>query len=137
MILDETLRLYPPAWAMSRSAIGDDEIGGYHIPAGALILVSQYVIQRDPRFWENPEGFDPGRFSPEQSEKRPRFAYFPFGGGPRKCIGEEFALLEATLVLATVAQQYRFHLVPGHPVDASPIFTLRPRQGVLMTVQKV
>jgi len=137
MIIDETLRLYPPAWAMSRSAIGDDEIGGYHIPAGALVLVSQYVIQRDPRFWDNPEGFDPERFAPERSENRPRYAYFPFGGGPRQCIGNEFALMEATLVLATIAQKYRLHLVPGHSVEPYPIFTLRPRHGVLMTVHKV
>lgn len=137
MIIDETLRLYPPAWAMSRSAIGDDEIGGYHIPTGALILLSPYVIQRDSRFWDNPEGFDPERFTPERSENRPRYAYFPFGGGPRQCIGNEFALMEATLVLATVAQKYHLHLVPGHPVEPYPIFTLRPRHGVLMTVHEV
>ena len=136
MIIDETLRLYPPAWAMSRTAISDDDIGGYHIPAGALVLVSQYVIQRDPRFWDNPEGFDPERCTPERSEKRPRYAYFSFGGGPRQCIGNEFALMEATLVLATVAQKYRLHLVPGHPVEPYPIFTLRPRHGVLMTVHE-
>ena len=137
MIVDETLRLYPPAWAMSRSAIGSDEIGGYYIPAGALILLSPYVIQRDPRYWDNPEGFDPERFTPECSQNRPRYTYFPFGGGPRQCIGNEFALMEATLVLATVAQKYRLQLVPGHPVEPYPIFTLRPRHGVLMTVHEM
>jgi cytochrome P450 len=136
MILDETLRLYPPAWAMSRRALAEDEIGGYRIPAGAVVLVSQYVTQRDGRFWDNPEGFDPERFTPERAEQRPRYAYFPFGGGSRQCIGNEFAVMEATLVLATVAQNYRLHLVPGHPVEPYPIFTLRPRHGVLMTVHE-
>jgi cytochrome P450 len=134
MIIDETLRLYPPAWAMLRSTIGEDEIGGYHIPAKALVILSPYVTQRRTDFWQNPEGFDPERFTPECSASRPRYAYFPFGGGPRQCIGNEFALMEATLVLATVAQRYRLHLVPGHPVEPYPIFTLRPRQGVLMTL---
>jgi cytochrome P450 len=136
MVIDETLRLYPPAWAMSRNAIGDDEIGGYHIPAGSLIAMSPYVTHRLSAFWENPEGFDPERFTAERAAGRPRYAYFPFGGGPRQCIGNEFALMEAQLVLATVAQKYRLHLVPGHPVEPYPIFTLRPRHGVLMTLHK-
>lgn len=134
MIIDETLRLYPPAWAMARSTIGEDEIGGYHIPAKALVILSPYVTQRRPDFWPNPEGFDPEHFTAERSADRPRYAYFPFGGGPRQCIGNEFALMEATFVLATVAQRYRLHLVPGHPVEPYPIFTLRPRHGVLMTL---
>jgi cytochrome P450 len=136
MVIDETLRLYPPAWAMSRNAIGADEIGGYHIPAGSLVAMSPYVTHRRSAFWENPEGFDPERFTAECSAGRPRYAYFPFGGGPRQCIGNEFALMEAQLVLATVAQKYRLHLVPGHPVEPYPIFTLRPRHGVLMTLHK-
>lgn len=136
MVLEETLRLYPPAWAMSRSVRSDDEIAGYHIPAKSLMVLSPYVTHRDPRWWENPEGFDPERFTPERSANRPRYAYFPFGGGPRQCIGNEFALMEATLVLATVAQRYRLHLVPGHPVEPYPIFTLRPRYGVLMTLHQ-
>jgi len=137
MIIDETLRLYPPAWAMVRSTIGEDEIGGYYVPAKALIILSPYVTQRRSDVRENPEGFDPERFTPEQAANRPRYAYFPFGGGPRQCIGNEFALMEATLVLATVARQYRLHLVPGHPVEPYPIFTLRPRHGVLMTLHPV
>lgn len=134
MIIDETLRLYPPAWGMSRMAIANDEVDGYYVPAKSLVAMVPYVTHRDPRFWDNPEGFDPERFSVERSASRPRYAYFPFGGGPRQCIGNEFALMEATLVLATVAQKYRLHLVPGHPVEPYPIFTLRPRHGVLMTL---
>jgi cytochrome P450 len=134
MVIEETLRLYPPAWGMSRSVRADDEIAGYHIPADTIMALSPYVTHRDPRFWENPEGFDPERFTAERSAKRPRYACFPFSGGPRQCIGNEFALMEATLVVATVAQQYRLHLVPGHPVEPYPVFTLRPRYGVLMTL---
>lgn len=134
MGIEETLRLYPPAWGMSRSVRADDEIAGYHIPANTIMVLSQYVTHHDPRFWENPAGFDPERFTPERSATRPRYAYFPFSGGPRQCIGNEFALMEATLVVATVAQHYRLHLVPGHPVEPYPIFTLRPRCGVLMTL---
>ena len=134
MILDETLRLYPPAWAMSREVLSDDEIGGYHIPAKSQVFLVQYVTHRLPEFWENPEGFDPERFTPERSANRPRYAYFPFGGGPRLCIGNEFALMEAQLVLATVAQKYHLHLVPGHTLEPYPIFTLRPRHGVMVTL---
>ncbi len=136
LVIDETLRLYPPAWANSRTALGDDEIGDYHIPANSLVAMSPYVTQRDPAFWENPEGFDPERFTPERSAGRPRYAYFPFSGGPRLCIGSEFALMEAQLVIATIAQQYRLRLVPGHPVEPCPLFTLRPRHGVLMTLHQ-
>ncbi len=136
MVIDETLRLYPPAWANSRTALGDDEVGGYHIPAKSLVAMSPYVTQRDPASWEKPEGFDPERFTPERSAGRPRYAYFPFGGGPRLCIGSEFALMEAQLVIATIAQQYRLRLVPGHPVEPCPLFTLRPRHGVLMTLHQ-
>jgi cytochrome P450 len=134
MIIEEALRLYPPAWANSRTALSEDEIGGYIIPVNSMVAMSPYVTHRDPRFWENPEEFDPERFTPEQSAGRPRYAYFPFGGGPRQCIGNEFALMEAQLVLATVAQQYRLRLVPDHRVEPYPIFTLRPRYGLLMTL---
>jgi cytochrome P450 len=134
MVIEEALRLYPPGWIMSRNAIGDDEIGGYHIPAKATVVMSQYVTHRHPAFWENPEGFNPERFTPECSAGRPRYAYFPFAGGPRQCIGNEFALMEAQLVVATVAQQYRLHLVPGHPVEPNPVLILRPRDGLMMTL---
>ncbi len=128
-IVEETLRLYPPAWLITRRAADVDEIGGYRIPAGALVVVSPYLTHRHPAFWENPERFEPERFAPERSE-RPRFAYFPFGGGPRLCIGNNFALMEAQLVLATVAQRYRLELAANGPVEVVPGVTLRPRVGL-------
>ncbi len=134
MIFDEVLRLYPPAWALLRQAIEEDEIGGCRIPAGSILTVSQYVTQRHPDFWDEPEKFDPERFTPERVAARPRFAYFPFGGGARQCIGSNFALMEAQLVVATLAQHFRPRLLPGHSVEPDPTFTLRPRGGVLVTL---
>ena len=131
MLLEESMRLYPPAWIIARSASGPDEIGGYQIPAGSIVFVSPYVVHRHPRLWDDPEGFDPHRFSREP----PRGAYFPFGGGPRQCIGNGFAMMEAQLVLATIAQRARFELVPGHPVVLEPSVTLRPKFGLSMTVR--
>src|SRR5262249_19907504 len=125
MVTEEALRLYPPTWAIERRALRADEVGGYHIPARALVLVSPYTMHRHPAYWDNPEGFDPERFNPERSENRPRYAYLPFGGGPRRCIGNVFALTEAQLVVASVVQRYQLHLLPGHPVELDPLFTLR------------
>jgi cytochrome P450 len=136
MVFAESMRLYPPAWGLPRETIEDDTLGGYHIPARSLVTLSQWVTQRHPDFWEKPEQFDPERFTPERSEGRPRFAYFPFGGGARQCIGNHFALMEAQLVIATLAQRFTFDLVPGHPVEPDPTFTLRPRYGMLMTVNE-
>jgi cytochrome P450 len=133
MVIDETLRLYPPAWITNRRAIEDDTICGYRIPADAIVSISPYVTHRDPTLWENPEGFDPDRFAPERSSGRPHYAYFPFGGGPHQCIGKGFALLEATLVLALLAQRYELHLVPGRRVETVAMATLRPRYGMWMT----
>ncbi len=132
-VLDETLRLYPAAWMVSRKAVGEDEIGGYPIPAGQKIILSPYVTHRREELWPNPKGFDPDRFTPGNGDGRPRFAYFPFGGGPRLCIGQNFALMEATLVVAMVMQRYRLDLVPGRTVAPNPKGTLRPRPGVWMT----
>lgn len=134
MIFEEALRLYPPAWIITRKALADDEIGGYHIPAGALVVSSPYVTQRDARFWENPDEFEPERFAPERSAGRHRFAYFPFGGGPRLCIGNHFAMVEAALVIATVAQRYALRLVPGQRVAVESSVTLRPKHGLMMTL---
>jgi cytochrome P450 len=134
MVLDEVLRLYPPAWAIGRNTIGDDTIIDYHVPANSIVAMSAYVTHRLPQFWPNPEGFDPERFAPGAEEKRPRFAYFPFGGGPRLCIGNNFALMEAVLILAMVVQRFRLDLVPGHPIEPEPMVTLRPRHGVLVTL---
>lgn len=134
-IFDETLRLYPPAWLVTRRALADDPIGSYTIPAHSLLILSPYVTHRNPAFWPNPLGFDPQRFTAEAVKERPRYAYIPFGGGPRLCIGDRFALLEAPLIIATIAQRYRLNLVPGHPVVMDPLVTLRPRHGMLMFVQ--
>ncbi len=136
MLLQETLRLFPPAWLMTRMPREDDEIGGYRIPARTPIYLCQYITHRHPAFWDNPEGVDPERFSPERSAGRPRWAYFPFGGGPRQCIGSAFALMEAQLVLATIAQRCRLDLVPGQRIVLDPKITLRPRDGLLMTLHR-
>ena len=136
MVLEETMRLYPPAWFLMRKAIHEDTIGGYTIPANTFISYSAYTLHRHPDFWDTPERFDPERFTPERSANRPRFAYLPFGAGPRLCIGNSFAMLEGQLILATVAQRYRFTLVPGHPVTPEPALTLRTRSGVLVTTRR-
>jgi cytochrome P450 len=135
MVLEESMRLYPPAWALPRQAIEDDVLGGYHIPAGSMVDISQYVTHRRPDLWEDPEKFDPERFTPEQSANRPRFAYYPFGGGARTCIGNNFAMMEAQLILATIAQRFRFQLVREHPIVPDPTFVLKPRYGVMMKIE--
>lgn len=129
-VLTESLRLYPPAWGTARIAMEDHEIGGYHIPKGAGVSLTQWTMHRDPRWFTDPEIFRPERWEDGLAKRLPRFAYFPFGGGPRQCIGNTFALMEATLVLATIAQKFRFRLVAGHPVVPLPSITLRPRHGI-------
>jgi cytochrome P450 len=137
MVIKEAMRLYPPAWIIDRHAIGEDEVLGYRVRKNTLVLVSPYVTHRDPALWPNPEGFDPLRFSPEQEEARPRYAYFPFGGGPRQCIGIGFAMMEAQLITACVLQRFRPWMVPGHPVELGPLITLRPRHGLRMGLTRV
>ena len=134
-VFQESLRLFPPAWATARQAYADDEIDGFRIPRNATITVSPWITQRHPDFWEDPERFDPDRFLPERCEGRPPLAYFPFGAGGRRCIGEGFALLEATLVLATLVQRVDVEAVPGHVPVPDPIFTLRPGGGVMVTAR--
>jgi cytochrome P450 len=136
MVIEEGMRLYPPTWVTARLPLQDDEIGGYHIPARSVVLLSPYVLHRHPAFWEHPERFEPERFGPEQSARRPRFAYFPFGGGPRLCIGQSLAMMEMLLILAMVTQAYQLRLVPGHPVEPQAQITLRPRHGILMTLHE-
>jgi cytochrome P450 len=136
MVLEESMRLYPPAWALPRQAIEEDVLGGYYIPAGSVVDVSQYVTHRRPDLWEDPEKFDPERFAPERAVNRPRFAYFPFGGGARTCIGNNFAMMEAQLILAIIFQRFRLQLVLDHPVVPDPTFVLKPRYGVLMKVEE-
>jgi len=135
MVIEESLRLYPPAWAISRSNLEEDELAGYRIRRGSLIYISQYVTHRHPDFWPDPDRFDPDRFTPERSAGRPKYAYFPFSGGPRACIGSQFALTEAILVLCTIAQRWRLRLVPQHPVELNPLITLRPRYGVKVVLE--
>lgn len=134
MVLSESMRLFPPAWAIGRLALEDFEIGGYTVPRKSLVLMSQYVMHHDARFFPEPDRFDPGRWTPAARESRPQFSYFPFGGGPRRCIGEGFAWMEGVLLLATLAQQWQMRLVPNHPVALKPVITLRPKHGMRMTV---
>lgn len=136
MVIEESLRLYPPAWTIGRQSVASDVVGGYTIPAKANLIVPIYVIHRDPRWWPDPERFDPERFTPEQSANRHKFAYLPFGGGPRVCIGSNFAMMEAELVLATVAQRYRLRLVAGHNVEPKPVVMLCPSDGLPMVAER-
>jgi cytochrome P450 len=136
MVLDEAMRLFPPAWGFSRQALADDELGGYYLPRGWLAFVMPYVLHRLPAFWDDPDAFDPERFTPERSATRSKYVYLPFGAGPRQCIGSHFALIEAQLILTTLAQSYRLQLVPGHRVEPWPLITLRPRFGMPMIVER-
>lgn len=136
MVLAESLRLYPPAYAIGRLAIEEYEAGPYTVPAGSTVLVSQWVMHHDPRSYADPLRFDPERWTPDEQAGRPKFAYFPFGGGPRICIGEQFAWMEGILVLATLAQRWRPRLVPGHPVEPLPRITLRAKYGMRMVLER-
>jgi cytochrome P450 len=135
MVLDESLRLYPPAWGFSRLALAEDRLGGYRVPKGSIVFLIPFVVHRRPKLWPDPEGFDPERFAPEAAAERPRFAYFPFGGGPRQCIGNQFAIVEALLILATVARRYRVRVAPGQHIAPEPLITLRPRPGIRVTLE--
>lgn len=134
MVLAESMRLYPPAWAMGRLALDDFELGPYRLPKGTTVLMSQFITQRDPRYFPEPLRFDPERHTPEAKAKRARFSYFPFGMGPRQCIGEAFAWMEGVLVLATLAQRWRLELAPGQRMEPEPLFTLRPKYGMKMKI---
>jgi cytochrome P450 len=135
MLFAESMRLYPPAWVIGRRALGDYQINGYSIPARTILLLSQYLMHHDARFFPDPFRFDPERWTPEAKESRPKFSYFPFGGGPRLCIGESFAWMEGALVLATIAQRFKMRLAPGHPVELNPLVTLRPKYGMRMILE--
>jgi cytochrome P450 len=135
-VLEESLRLYPPAWGFSRLALGDDGIRGYRVPKGSIVFVIPFVVHRRPNLWPDPDRFDPERFAPEHESARPRFAYIPFGGGPRGCIGNQFAMLEAQLIVAAVAQRYRVELAPGQNIQPEPLITLRPTPGIRATLTK-
>jgi cytochrome P450 len=138
MVLKEAMRLYPAVWGIGRKALKECELGGYRVPAGSNIFILQWRTQRDPRFFPDPEQFDPERWreDPIRSGKIPRFAYFPFGGGPRVCVGASFAMMEATLLLAMMQQKYHFENVPGHPIELLATVTLRPKHGIRMITQR-
>ena len=133
-VVKEAMRLYPPIYAFGRDAVRDTMIGGHRIPAGASAMISPWVIHRDARLYRDPDEFRPARWSEEFERALPRFAFLPFGGGARMCVGKSFAMAEAVLVLATLAQRYRLQLVPGHPVELWPTFSLRSRHGMVMAV---
>jgi cytochrome P450 len=135
MVLAESMRLYPPAWAMGRYARNDFQLGDYFLPARTTVLMSQFITHRDERYFPDPLRFDPERFTPEAKAKRSKFTYFPFGAGFRQCIGESFAWMESVLILATLAQKWRLSLVPNHPVEPEPLITLRPKFGMKMRVE--
>jgi len=135
-VFSESLRLYPPAWTMGRTLIADLPVGGYAVPAGATALLSQYVIHHDPRWYPDPWRFDPDRWEPSAVAARPKYSFFPFGAGPRMCIGEDFAWMEGMLVLASIARRWRFRLVPGQRIGLSPRITLRPKYGMRMRVEQ-
>ncbi len=132
MVFAETLRLYPSATALARQAVKPVVLGGYTVPTGAVVMAGAWTLHRDPRFWDEPEAFRPERWAPDVKAARPRFAYFPFGGGARVCIGEAFAWMEGTLILATLARRFAARVAPGHAVVPEALFTVRPRGGLPM-----
>lgn len=136
MIFDEALRLFPPAWGQPRQSIEEDVIDGYFLPKNAFVSLNQYTTHRHPEFWERPEEFDPERFTPDKIKSRPKFSYFPFGGGARVCIGQNLALLEAQLAIATIAQRYQIDLLPGQNIVPDPTFTLIPKGVVAATITR-
>jgi cytochrome P450 len=136
MVIEESMRLYPPAWMFGRMAIAEDTVRGYRIPPGSMVIISPYFTHRHPDFWTNPEGFDPERFAADAAAKRHKYAYLPFGGGPRICIGNGFALVEAQAILATITQRFRVDVTPREVV-AEPIVTLRPKGGMPARLARV
>ena len=136
MAIDESLRLYPPAHTMSRQALGPDEICGHRVRKGAIVFIVPWLLHRHRRLWDDPDRFLPERFAPSRAEARPRFAYLPFGAGPRICIGAAFALTEATVMLAALAQRFRPRLVSGQAVEPCGLITLRPRHGLMMMLER-
>jgi cytochrome P450 len=135
-VLCESMRLYPPTWRLVRRAVRDFPVGGYVVPAGSLVVVSQYVMHRDPRFFPDPERFDPERWTPEARAARPQFSYFPFGGGPRRCVGESFAMTEGVLLLSTLARRWRVRPLEGHPVEVFPEHLLRAKRGMPVRLER-
>ena len=135
MLLSESMRIYPPAWGLQRTVLNDCEIAGYVIPKGSQVLMCQYVMHHDPRYFPDPGRFDPERWAPAVREARPQFSYFPFGGGLRRCIGDTFAMMEATLLMVQLAGAWQMRLEPGHVVTMQPVMSLRPKHGMRMTLK--
>lgn len=135
-VLDETMRLAPPAWILGRTSLQQDALGEFTFPARSMVLISPYTMHHHPRYWKNPDAFDPEHFAPENAEQRPRFTYMPFGGGPRLCIGQPFALAEATLLLATIAQRYQLRVAPNAKIECEPQITLRVKNGLPMWLMR-
>lgn len=135
-VLSESLRLFPPGWAIGRQATKDVEVLGVKVPKGALVFMSPYVMHRDPRYFPEPERFMPERWTPEFKAGLPKFAYFPFSGGARGCIGEPFAWMEAMIIVATLCQRWQMRLAPNHPVVPEPLVTLRPKHGIKMVLEE-
>lgn len=133
MVIEETMRLYPPAWVLERQAVADDVVGDFVIPKGTVVGISPYMIHRNSKLWDNPEGFDPERFSKARSEGRGKYHYLPFGGGPRFCIGNAFALMEMQVIVPMVLARARLDLEPGFRLELDPAVTLRPKHGIPMT----
>jgi cytochrome P450 len=137
MVVQEAMRLYPPVWILPRRAVGPDEIAGYPVPAGADVLVCPYTLHRHPDFWDEPERFEPDRFATDRAAARHRYAYIPFGGGPRFCVGNNLGMMEAVFVAAMVAREFRLQVVPGRKVVPEPMLSLRVRNGLPMTIRRV
>ena len=135
MVLQEAMRLYPPVWILPRRALADDEVGGYHVPAGADVLISPYTLHRHPRYWPEPDRFDPERFDPDVQTDRPRYAHLPFGAGPRFCVGNHLGMMEATFIISALMRDVRLDRVAGHRVKPEPMMSLRLGGGLPMTVQ--
>ncbi len=136
-VIEEGMRLYPPAYAVGRESQKKDTILGYEIPAKSILFISIYAIQRDPKYWENPNEFDPSRFEPEHAKKRPKLSYMPFGAGPRMCIGNNFAMMEMQMILALLVRKYDFELDKNQKVETNPLVTLKPKVGIKMKVKSV
>lgn len=134
-VFSEAMRIYPPVWSLSRLALHDDEIAGCPIRAGSGVIISQYVTHHDAHYWPDPERFDPDRFAPEAEAQRTKYAYLPFGGGPRRCIGEPFAWMEGELLVAAIAHRFRVHLQLGYVAEMLPLITLRPQAGMPVSVR--
>jgi cytochrome P450 len=135
MVLQEAMRLYPPVWILPRRAVGPDEIGGYPVPAGADVMICPYTLHRHPEFWDDPDRFDPDRFDTERAAARHRYAYIPFGGGPRFCVGSNLGMMEAVFVAAMVAREFQLDLASGRQVVGEPMLSLRVKDGLPMTIR--